>query len=88
MYIRRLIIVLILSLVACEIILHFYNPYPFSLEKGKLILPSNQSKVFTNKWIKKLDTKIYYSKNSLGFRGPELPDSISKLISIISIGGS
>jgi lysophospholipase L1-like esterase len=78
----------LLSLLLCEIILRIYNPFPFALKHGKLILPANQTKVFTNKWIKKLDEKIYYSRNSLGFRGPELPDSISKLISIITIGGS
>ncbi|MFI5124704.1 MAG: SGNH/GDSL hydrolase family protein [Chitinophagales bacterium] len=77
-----------LALVICEIILRIYNPFPFSIKEGKLILPANQKKVFTNTWIKKLDHKIYYSRNSLGFRGPELPDSISKLISVLTIGGS
>ena len=79
---------LLLGLILCEIILRIYNPFPFSIKKGKLILPANQTKIFTNKWIKKLDEKIYYSRNTLGFRGPELPDSISKLTSIITIGGS
>src|SRR5258706_10704896 len=79
---------LIAGLVICEIILRIYNPFPFALKKGKLILPANQTKVFTNSWIKKLDNKIYYSRNSLGFRGPELPDSITKLTSIITVGGS
>jgi hypothetical protein len=77
-----------LALVICEIILRIYNPFPFFIKEGRLILPANQKKVFTNTWIKKLDRKIYYSRNSLGFRGPELPDSISKLISILTIGGS
>ncbi|MES1219923.1 MAG: hypothetical protein ABUT20_30760, partial [Bacteroidota bacterium] len=79
---------LLLGLVFCEIILRIYNPFPFAIKKGKLILPANQAKVFTNTWIKKLDNKIYYSRNSLGFRGPELPDSILKLTSFITIGGS
>src|SRR5205085_2790049 len=57
-------------------------------KKGKLILPANQSKVFINNWIDNLDKKIYYTRNSLGFRGPELHDSIAKLKSIITIGGS
>ena len=79
---------IILALLICEIILRIYNPFPFSIKKGRLILPANQSKVFSNTWIKKLDARIHYSRNSLGFRGPELPDSISKLTSVITIGGS
>ncbi len=77
-----------LGLLFCEIFLRIYNPLPFSLKKGKLILPANQSKNFTNNWIHKLDKKIHFSRNSLGFRGPEPPDTPSKLISIITIGGS
>ncbi|MES1220084.1 MAG: SGNH/GDSL hydrolase family protein [Bacteroidota bacterium] len=76
------------GLLICEIILRIYNPFPFALKKGKLILPSNQVKVYTNKWIPKLDRKIHYSRNSLGFRGPEPTDSVSRLLSIITIGGS
>lgn len=86
--IKALCFGIFVSLFVCEIFLRIYNPLPFSLKKGKLILPANQTKVFTNNWIKKLDKKINYSRNSLGFRGPELPDSISKLISIITVGGS
>jgi len=76
------------GLILCEIILRIYNPFPFAVKKGRLILPANQDKIFTNNWIQKLDHKIHYSRNSLGFRGPELPDSISKLLSVITIGGS
>jgi len=77
-----------LGLLCCEIFLRIYNPLPFSIKKGKLILSANQRKVFTNNWIHKLDKKIYFSKNSLGFRGPEPPDSLPKMISILTIGGS
>jgi len=75
-------------LILCEIILRIYNPFSFSLKKGRLILPANQSKIFTNKWIKKLDNQIHYSRNSLGFRGPEPLDSFSQKITILTIGGS
>jgi len=79
---------LLIGLVVCEIILHFYNPFPFAISKGKLVLPANQKTVFKNTWIKKLDSTIQYSRNSLGFRGPEPTDSINKLLSIVCIGGS
>lgn len=79
---------LLVGLIICEIILHFYNPFPFAISKGKLVLPANQQTVFNNTWIKKLDSAIHYSRNSLGFRGPEPTDSVNKLNSIICIGGS
>jgi lysophospholipase L1-like esterase len=79
---------LLVGLIICEIILHFYNPLPFAISKGKLVLPANQKIVFKNSWIKKLDSTIYYSRNSLGFRGPEPADSVNKLLSVICIGGS
>ncbi len=78
----------LIALIICEIILHFYNPLPFAVAKGKLVLPANQQTIFKNTWIKKLDSSIYYSRNSLGFRGPEPTDSVHKLLSIICIGGS
>ncbi len=79
---------LLIGLIICEIVLHFYNPLPFAISKGKLVLPANQEMVFKNTWIKKLDSNIYYSRNSLGFRGPESTDSVNKLFSLICIGGS
>jgi lysophospholipase L1-like esterase len=86
--ILSLIFGLLIGLVICEIFLHFYNPFPFAVSQGKLVLPANQKTEYKNTWIKKLDGTIYYSRNSLGFRGPEPADSISKLTSVICIGGS
>lgn len=77
-----------IGLILCEIILRIYNPFPFALQKGRLVIPANQSRVFDNKWISKLDKKIVYSRNSLGFRGPEMPILDSSWLSIITIGGS
>jgi len=79
---------LLIGLIICEIFLHFYNPFPFAISKGKLVLPANQKTVYKNTWIKKLDSTIYYSRNALGFRGPEPADSVNKLLSVICIGGS
>jgi lysophospholipase L1-like esterase len=77
-----------LGLLLCEIILRIYNPFPFALKRGKLVLPSNIKTEYNNKWISKLDPVIYFSKNSLGFRGPEPNGDIDKLHSIIVVGGS
>jgi lysophospholipase L1-like esterase len=77
-----------LGLLLCEIILRIYNPFPFTLKRGKLVLPSNIKTEYNNKWISKLDPVIYYSKNSLGFRGPEPGGDINKINSVIVVGGS
>lgn len=76
------------GIIICEALLRIYNPMPAAVKNGKLLLPANQQKIFTNTWISKLDKKIYYSKNSLGFRGPELPSDTKGLLSIITVGGS
>lgn len=78
----------VVALLLCEIVLRIYNPFAPYTKQGKLVLPANQKAVFENKWISQLDKQISYSRNSLGFRGPEPTDSISKLTSIITIGGS
>lgn len=85
---KALLFGLLVALVLCEIILRIYNPFATFTKQGKLILPANQKTVFENKWITQLDKKINYSRNSLGFRGAEPTDSIHKLNSIITIGGS
>jgi hypothetical protein len=72
----------------CEVILRIYNPVPPAVKNGKLVLPANQKKTFTNNWISKLDKQIHYSRNSLGFRGPELPFNPTAILSIITVGGS
>ena len=67
-----------IALLLCEIILRMYNPFPFALQKGKLVIPANQSRIYDNKWISRLDKKIIYSRNSLGFADlkclPWIPD--------------
>ncbi|HMK26121.1 MAG TPA: SGNH/GDSL hydrolase family protein [Chitinophagaceae bacterium] len=79
---------IIAGIIICELVLRIYNPSPSAIRNGKLLLPANQKKIFTNNWINKLDKKIHYSRNSLGFRGPELPSGTADLLSIITVGGS
>lgn len=85
---KALLFGLLVALVLCEIVLRIYNPFTNFTKQGKLVLPANQQAVFDNQWIKQLDAKISYSRNALGFRGPMPTDSIHKLNSIITVGGS
>jgi lysophospholipase L1-like esterase len=85
---KALLFGLTVALILCEVILRIYNPFTNFSRQGKLILPANQKTVFHNKWIRQLDSQIYYSRNALGFRGALPPDSIHKISSLICIGGS
>ena len=78
---------LFFALVLVEIILHFYNPFSRRVKGNEIVLPAKQVYSFSNVNIRGLDKEIKHSKNSLGFRGPELPSSpLTKRI--FCVGGS
>jgi lysophospholipase L1-like esterase len=79
---------LFISIVVFEIFLRIYNPLNTRLKGDKIIIPIKQQLRYTNKENKKLDSVIYNTKNSLGFRGKEMPKDIQNYTSIIAIGGS
>lgn len=77
----------VLVFVFLEIILRIYNPIPLRLKGEKIILPINQNYSFTNSY-KQYDKLIIHKKNSLGFRGEELPENQKNIVKIITVGGS
>ncbi len=72
--------------IALEIILQIYNPIPFRIKGDKISLPINQSYSFVNEY-PCFDSVIIHKKNSMGFRGEELPKDPS-YTKIIAVGGS
>lgn len=76
----------IFIVIALEIILQFYNPIPFRIKGDKISLPINQSYSFVNEY-PCFDSLIIHKKNSLGFRGEEMPKD-SNYTKIITVGGS
>jgi hypothetical protein len=71
-----------------EIILRIYNPFPFRVKYDKIVLPVNQELVINNTINEKLDKKIVNRRNALGFRGPEKPANLDRVLSIVTVGGS
>jgi lysophospholipase L1-like esterase len=72
-----------------EMGLRLYNPFHFRVKGDKIVLPANQKQIITNRINPKLDPVIINTRNSLGFRGPELPDKAAgQMLKIITIGGS
>jgi lysophospholipase L1-like esterase len=77
---------LIFITIALEILLRIYNPIPFRIKGDKIVLPINQSYQFTNQYAC-FDPVIVHKKNSMGFRGEEMPQD-SSFLKIITVGGS
>ena len=84
-YLLYLFVVVFIGL---EIFLHIYNPFPFRQKADKIILPRNRTMIFSNDKIPVLEKKTVHKKNSLGFRGPEMPSHFNDLQSYIAVGGS
>ena len=77
-----------LTLVILEITLILYNPFDTRIKGNRIILPSNKEYIIHNSTLTKLEKTIIHTKNSLGFRGEDLPDNFHDYLSIVSIGGS
>lgn len=86
--VKALLLGCMVAFILLEIILRIWTPIPFRVKGNTIILPANQKTVMKNKWIQKLDSNIYYSRNSIGLRGDEPPKDLSTRLSIITIGGS
>lgn len=78
---------LLISLLIAELVLHIKNPFLSRVRGSEILLPSNVKYEFKNVKIRGLDSHILHNKNSLGFRGPELPDDTS-IFRIFCVGGS
>src|ERR1700694_4538521 len=77
------------TLIAAEILLRIYNPFPSSIVGDKITLDREYSKVFINRVFPgTLDERIIYKRNRIGFRGPEPPADFKNHLTIIAIGGS
>ncbi len=86
--VKALFFGLLVSLFLIELILRIFHPFPFRIKHGKIVLPANQHIVHKNPLSNKLEPVIYYSRNSMGLRGDEMPKDPKQFIKIITIGGS
>ncbi len=86
--IRYMLFLVVFTCVACEIILRIYNPFPFRLRGTDILLPRNQRYIIDNSNLPGLDSSIIHTKNSLGFRGAEMPADLTSYFSVLTVGGS
>ena len=77
------------ALALFEIGLRIYNPIESRVRGDEIILPINKKYISKSNNFKGTDRTIVHTKNSLGFRGPELPkNGLKDYLSIIAVGGS
>ncbi len=78
----------LVGFVMLEVFLRLFNPIDFRVEGDKIVLPANVNYTFNVGKLQKLDEVIHYSRNSIGFRGEEMPDRAEGHLKIITVGGS
>src|SRR5258708_7930655 len=88
---RRVVYILYLTIIVVvllEIGLRIINPFHLRLKGDKIVLPVDQRQIIINKINPKLDSLIYNTRNSLGFRGPNPPPDWNRRLTLITVGGS
>lgn len=83
-----LCISLIVSVTVLEIYLRLFNPFHFRNLGERIVLPKNQTIIYTNDIGDKIDQQIVHQRNSLGFRGPEPPTDFHQATTLLAVGGS
>jgi lysophospholipase L1-like esterase len=86
--IKILAVQILLGLMLVEIGLRIYNPFPFRVRGGRIVLPVHRRYTFHNNGAAKLEPVTHHTKNSLGFRGPDPPSDFARRLTLITIGGS
>ncbi len=88
---RRLLALLMgcaVALVLCELVLRIYNPVNARLRGNRIVLPRNVKYIYQSKVVSKVNKTIVHTKNSLGFRGDDPPETFESYLTVIAIGGS
>src|SRR5687768_8398818 len=76
------------ALVLLELFLRLYNPLGVRIRGDRIVLPRNFRETMVNTENRKLAPTIVFSKNSLGFRGPEPPRDFDAHLTLLAVGGS
>lgn len=77
-----------LSLAVAEVFLRVFNPIGQRLMGDRIVLPRNITVSFVNKANAKVDARIEFRRNALGFRGPDPPRDFDRWLSVVAVGGS
>jgi lysophospholipase L1-like esterase len=78
----------LLALLLLEGFLRLYDPFGQRVWGDQIILPTRYRKVFDNRENPRLDAEVVFSKNSIGFRGPDPPQGFDDRLTLVAVGGS
>lgn len=76
------------ALLVLETFLRVYDPFGQRVWGDRIILPTRYRKVFDNRENPRLDPVVVFSKNSIGFRGPDPPPRFDERLTLVAVGGS
>lgn len=76
-----------IAIALAEATLRALDPFPQRLHGDRIVLPQSIRYFIENDHNPRLDQRVVHTKNSLGFRGPELPWNGSAL-TLFAVGGS
>jgi hypothetical protein len=79
----------LVGLALLELALRIHNPIEQRVKGNRIVLPVNHKYRLTNRDIPGIPERIVHTKNSVGFRGEEMPSSgADSVLSVIAVGGS
>lgn len=82
------VFLLLVVVLLLEVLFRLYDPFDFRQRDNMVVLPRNRKMIFHNEKIPGIGSIITHTKNSLGFRGPEMPERLENFTLIIAVGGS
>jgi len=79
---------LVLALGILEGFLRVYDPFGQRVWGDRILLPTHFRTEFYNRDNPRLDRKVVFSKNAIGFRGPDPPADFGRRLTLVAVGGS
>lgn len=71
-----------------ELLLQIHNPFLKRVKSGRVVLPAAEHLHVTNRTVPSLPPEITFTRNSLGFHGPEPPADFAGHLTVFTLGGS
>ena len=78
----------IAGILLLELLLQIHNPFLRRVKSGRVVLPANEQLRLKNRTVPSLPSDITFTRNSIGFRGPEPPADFSRYLTVFALGGS
>jgi len=78
----------VIALLLLEVLLRVHNPFQARLKGNRIVLLTNKQYHIKNDVIPALDPVITFTRNSIGFRGPDPPRNFAGDLTLITVGGS